>query len=319
VLALRVQKARYFIAARLQAIFRGNRDRAVVRAIKEANRRQAAAIIIQKLARQFAAKKTLEKARRYQKRAAAAIIIQKHIRARLARDRVHHIRKLHYEEMAKRNKAAVVIQKVYRGHKARVLYTFKLRAHQKKNAGKRLAVLCIQRHLRGFLVRRRVQKMKAQQQERLMDDARAWVETWSEDQYKWFYYNAATGEALWEPPPTGYTKAGGMLVLANGKIIQDPLNLLTEEEKELRRLQRKCVECEERDASRFCNQCQDKYCSACYSKTHAGGKRAAHTYAQIGPIDCSECDKEVSNAVVLIFSASHISMVALLINSPPLL
>ena len=85
-------------------------------------------------------------------------------------------------------------------------------------------------------------------------------------------------------------------MLANGKVLEDPLNKLTEEEKEKRRMQKKCVECEDRDASRFCNQCGDKYCSSCYSKTHAGGKRAAHTYLQIGPIDCSECYNEVSES-----------------------
>jgi hypothetical protein len=52
----------------------------------------------------------------------------------------------------------------------------------------------------------------------MMDDARTWVETWSEDAMKWFYHNKATGEALWEPPRSGYTKGDGRLVLKSGKV-----------------------------------------------------------------------------------------------------
>lgn len=58
-----------------------------------------------------------------------------------------------------------------------------------------------------------------------------------------------------------------------------------------------CVECEEKDANRLCKQCNDRYCTACFNKTHAGGKRASHTFVQIGPIDCSECEKEVSDSM----------------------
>jgi hypothetical protein len=34
--------------------------------------------------------------------------------------------------------------------------------------------------------------------------------------------SAHTGEALWEPSALGYTKSDGLLVLANGEIIEDP-------------------------------------------------------------------------------------------------
>jgi hypothetical protein len=50
---------------------------------------------------------------------------------------------------------------------------------------------------------------------------------------------------------------------------------------------------QKKEASRFCKQCGDKYCTACYNRTHAGGKRAAHSFTQIGPVECSECEKEV--------------------------
>lgn len=292
--AMREAKARKFVALCLQSIFRGNRARARVAKIRYIIAQHAAALKIQTLIRVHAAKKTLEKARRYQRRVQAATIIQKHVRARIARDRVRWLRKTRAEEMIKRNRAALIIQKHYRGHKSRVMYLFKIRAHRKKRDGEKQAAICIQRHIRGFVARRKVKKMKADLEEKMMEDARAWVEMWSEDRFMWFYHNQQTGDALWEPPRTGYTRSGGLLVLANGKVVEDPLNKMTEEEKNDKIMQKKCVECEERDASRFCKQCGDKYCSTCYNKTHAGGKRAAHTYVQIGPIECSECDKEVS-------------------------
>jgi hypothetical protein len=34
-----------------------------------------------------------------------------------------------------------------------------------------------------------------------------------------------SGEALWEPSAMGYTKSDGLLVLANGEIIEDPAKI----------------------------------------------------------------------------------------------
>ena len=46
---------------------------------------------------------------------------------------------------------------------------------------------------------------------------------WDEDAQAWFYFNEATGEAVWEPPVQGYTNADGLLVLITGEEVQDPL------------------------------------------------------------------------------------------------
>jgi hypothetical protein len=127
----------------------------------------------------------------------------------------------------------------------------------------------------------------------MFDEARLWVEFWNEAENRWCYHNAVLNEVRSEPPRKGYTMADGRLVLENGLVVEDPLSKLTEEEKEERRAQKLCVECEAKDASRLCRQCNDKYCTSCFVKTHAGGKRAAHTYLQIGPIDCSECEGQV--------------------------
>lgn len=45
------------------------------------------------------------------------------------------------------------------------------------------------------------------------------------DEQKWFYLSTTTGEALWEPPPDGYTKNDGCLVLETGMIVDDPRNV----------------------------------------------------------------------------------------------
>ena len=52
-----------------------------------------------------------------------------------------------------------------------------------------------------------------------------------------------------------------------------------------------CVECEEREASRHCEQCEDNYCDVCFDEKHASGKRTHHTFKSMGPVRCMECEK----------------------------
>ena len=100
----------------------------------------------------------------------------------------------------------------------------------------------------------------------------------------WFYFNSDTDEASWQPPCTGYTKNDSKLVLRNGEVIEDPLNPLLSSII--------CVDCEDRKASVLCNQCEDFFCTKCYSAAHPkGGKREDHTFTRIGPIDCEECQE----------------------------
>jgi hypothetical protein len=65
-----------------------------------------------------------------------------------------------------------------------------------------------------------------------------------------------------------------------------------EDEAGLTEKQRKklCSECVLRTAIRFCNECGDKFCTKCYKDTHATGTRRKHTFSNIGPIDCTECE-----------------------------
>ena len=75
---------------------------------------------------------------------------------------------------------------------------------------------------RRFLAKRYVEERRRENTLTLLADARAWKEGWSEEAEAWFYLNENTGEDLWEPPASGYTKVDGSLVMANGTIIEDP-------------------------------------------------------------------------------------------------
>jgi len=150
----------------------------------------------------------------------------------------------------------------------------------------------IQKHIRRILARKVVAQKKKEWEEKLINDARAWKETWSEDAQAWFYHNEETGEALWEPPTTGYTKDDGRLVLLTGKIIDDPDDEATQEEKELKAKQHLCVECEDKAATRFCEDCGDQFCTACFNIAHETGVRAQHTWIRLGIIECAECEEK---------------------------
>ena len=212
----------------------------------------------------------------------------------MARVYVDKLRKERTAFLIRQEKAALMVQRTYRGHRARSHFRYLLRTHRKKQEETRVAATHIQRMIRGFVARKVTGRMKKEAWEALLEDARLWKEQWSEAETKWTYISK-DGKVLSEPPRTGYTKADGMLVLSTGKVVEDPDAKLSAEEKEDKRLLKLCVECEERDASRFCRQCNDKYCGPCYNKVHAYGKRVGHSYAQIGPMECSECENEVAN------------------------
>ena len=106
--------------------------------------------------------------------------------------------------------------------------------------------------------------------------------------------NIETQEPTWDVPPGGYTRKDGMLVLATGKVIEDPLTTMTDEERRAKELETKCSECESRDATRFCEQCGDRFCTTCYNDNHKTGARVKHSWSRLGPIECGECEKEMA-------------------------
>ncbi|CAN0384295.1 unnamed protein product, partial [Laminaria digitata] len=65
---------------------------------------------------------------------------------------------------------------------------------------------------------------------------------------------------------------------------------MTEEERLEAKKQASCVECEQKRATRKCEQCGDGYCTRCFRRTHATGRRAKHNWTHVGPMECAECE-----------------------------
>lgn len=133
----------------------------------------------------------------------------------------------------------------------------------------------------------------------------------------WLHVDTQTGEAIWAPPPSGYTKADGNLVLRTGQVIPDPVDgdlssiarkRLSPYDADKAKLaddasgqeteaeesddeDKLCVECEEEDARRRCEQCEDVFCDACFEKLHRSSKREKHTWKAMGSLRCIECEK----------------------------
>jgi hypothetical protein len=107
----------------------------------------------------------------------------------------------------------------------------------------------------------------------------------------------------------------GQLVLLDGRVIEDPGDDVgaaveapavaksdnaksiaeqqgaEEEEEESDDEDKLCIECEEEDARRKCNQCEDYFCDACFEKLHQSAKRRQHTWHAVGSTRCIECEK----------------------------
>lgn len=62
------------------------------------------------------------------------------------------------------------------------------------------------------------------------------------------------------------------------------------------RKQSSCVECETKRSTRKCDQCGDGFCTRCFRKAHASGRRTKHTWTHVGPMECAECEAEVREA-----------------------
>lgn len=67
-------------------------------------------------------------------------------------------------------------------------------------------------------------------------------------------------------------------------------------EEEAKRVQKMkiCVQCDEKDAVLFCDQCRDFFCQACFDRLHSRGRRQDHrrTWVEMGM--CSECAEFVA-------------------------
>ena len=105
------------------------------------------------------------------------------------------------------------IQQMWRLRAARVEFGNRLAEAAQKELRRNRAATKIQGIHRKRMSRKRIKLLLAQRAKQRLEDALSWQETWSEDGEKWFYINAETQEAVWEPPKCGYTKNDGTRVL----------------------------------------------------------------------------------------------------------
>ena len=291
---LRLERDREMAARVLERVMRGMFGRTKAREARLNKHRNLNAIEIQRFLRGCFGRQKFNEKMVFVEQSGACVIIQKHMRRCLAIVRCRKIKEKNERERRKLEKAAIIVQKHYRGHRGRVLTRLQMKGKSAAVKKRYNMAVRLQSWARGVEARSRVKKMQDEKNTFMMNDARLWTETWSEDANTWFYHNSQTDEALWEPPPGGYTKADGRLVLKNGKVIEDPQKQMTEEEKEAKEKESKCVDCEKEEATRLCNECGDKYCTACYNLAHATGKRKDHTFIRIGPIECEECGEALA-------------------------
>ncbi|KDO20344.1 hypothetical protein SPRG_21293 [Saprolegnia parasitica CBS 223.65] len=335
----RERRRRHHAACKIQAFARGAYARANAKQLVRTMRENMAATTLQAHARGFLLRKSLHAAHaaRHRRRVAAARILQrryrgrlhkvKYIRAMIEREQRRHVIRIQriyrgfaarrlVREMRERRRlhlqlqhaSALKLQAVYRGHRGRLATHFQSEARAAVRSRHAKAATRIQSLYRQRQAARVVAAQKAARLELFVAQARAWTQFWSDDAGAFFFYHNRTGDAIWEPPEGGYTKADGRdLVLQDGRVILDPVIAAQEAaaqeaqallELELQRAAEEaelndalCVECDTVDASRRCAQCEDVFCDACYDRTHGGGKRALHTWTAMGPTKCIECEK----------------------------
>ena len=287
---LKMQRDKHRSATMIQKVVRGRQGRRTYNEANFVRVQNRAAVKIQAIIRGFLARRTLSKILQNKMEAEAILIMQARWRGAICRMNMARVRKelLAYKEL--RYKAARDIQKVFRGYRSRLGTRIKMIEKERKMRKVNNAGTVINTWVRRFLAKRRVEERRRERTLTLLADARAWKEGWSEEAEAWFYLNENTGEDLWEPPASGYTKLDGSLVLADGTIIEDPEVLEAREIEKKKTAETLCCECDERAAIKFCRECGDKYCTPCYRNSHATGTRRKHNTDPLGPLDCNECE-----------------------------
>jgi hypothetical protein len=277
----------------IQNNYRGRLGRRLYEEAKDLRARNNAACMVQRRFRGLWGRRKFLNIKQQKKENMAAAKMQSRYRGLAGRKKAN-------QQKAKKSKrermldtAATQIQRVYRGHRGRlkfILFSTKKRQEMmKENA----AASMMQRAYRCKQARKAVEMAKDIRKQQMIAAARYYTEFWDDESNQWFYFNSDDGEAMWEPPESGYVKADGMLVLENGETIKDPDAPDEVEEGDTKM----CIECNEDEADKFCHQCEDNYCNKCFAKMHAAGKRKEHTFDQVGPIRCIECEIEKATKI----------------------
>uniref|UniRef100_A0A7S2NT19 WW domain-containing protein n=1 Tax=Leptocylindrus danicus TaxID=163516 RepID=A0A7S2NT19_9STRA len=284
---LRVSRVRRNSSIDVQRLFRGMRGRKVARTFADKRRIFNAACNIQSLWRGIHGREKANARKLFVKRNNASIVIQAFVRGSLSTKKVKMLRLEAERLIVLQKRMSVKLQRAYRSHRKIVLTKLEMVTQVALARRKFRAAARIQSLFRGVQARVLFSAMMEEHFNIMVTNARRWQETWGEDVNCWYYYDTETEQTLWEPPASGYTKSDTRLVLQDGSVVDDPWS----EQAEI--VHAKCDDCDEAIATRQCDQCGDKYCSACYTRAHPkGGRRELHTYVHIGPIECEECSQK---------------------------
>lgn len=307
VAVIRIRKNRHLAVTTIQCMVRCHFARRKVRQLRQLRDEKFAAVRIQAIIRGFGARKNIAEMIINRVRYNNAIKIQARIRGATTRANRHKKLKEIEEYRATRHNGATKLQSLYRGFRNRIIYKIMCFQLKKEKQAQNHAATQINRIVRGFNARKLLEQMKEDRYDEWIAMAKRWQEMWSDDTQTWFYFNAETNEALWEPSRDGYIKADGMLVLCNGDIVEDPnaptldengqpivnfVNPELTEKKKVKKvlLSKLCSECSENVAIRKCHECGDQFCTKCYKATHNIGARRNHTFVAIGPKSCDDCE-----------------------------
>lgn len=284
---LRVRRMRRNSSIDVQRFFRGIRGRKLAYILAGKRRIFSAACAIQSMRRGICGREEARARKKIVKRNNASIAIQTFTRGYLSMERVKMLRLEAKRLMVLRKRMTIKLQRAYRSHQKHVLTKLEMATQVAVARRKFRAAARIQSIFRGVQARVLFSAMMEEHFNMMVTNARRWQETWGEDINCWYYYDTETEQTLWEPPASGYTKSDTRLVLQDGSVVDDPWS----EQAEI--VHAKCDDCDEAIATRQCDQCGDKYCTACYTRAHPkGGRRELHTYVHIGPIECEECCQE---------------------------
>lgn len=171
-----------------------------------------------------------------------------------------------------------------------------MKAKEAEALRREAAAVKVQAAQRRRMCAARVRRLLRERDARRIEDAKTWVETWSEDANKWFYFNMYTQECLWEPPRTGYLKFDGEShVLETGQVVDSTgaakLSKLEAEEEQARlareaqarklRTRPMCVELPSKFATKWDVVWDDPFSDEGWATTHTNGKRRAHPFCRI--------------------------------------
>ena len=161
----------------------------------------------------------------------SATMIQSLARAVVARERVDALYDARDRKRRRDDGAATAIQTAARGRAARSEHGARLAVVLARRRAEHGGATAIARRIRGTLARSRARKLRDDRVAAMIADARRCVEQWNDDEATFMYYDDKARTQEWEPPPSGYLRRDGLLVLTNGRICEDPDNVLGDAEK----------------------------------------------------------------------------------------